>query len=268
MNLRLRILLAFLVLGLFIFAMFALEEISLPFITKEEQAPVTGVLLDQVFTKADFRYGPQSWRPYYDPLAIDPGQNASAGDTWYMMFIDLNGTPMSGNPDVRRLGALKVNYSFSALAGRAAFHVYGTRRDTGQTRTNRQTGWNRCGYVVEGTAEPGASMPATEQLIPSSLHEERVTIANIRGENADDLSAATRTLRFDRAGSGLDALHITKDLSVPKGEVVETFEQQGSFFVTATGGNPGTELLLLVAVNRAQPEGFSLSVRSEFVEGS
>lgn len=268
MNLRLRILLAFLVLGLFILGMFALEEISLPFITKEEQAPVTGVLLDQVFSKADFRYGPQSGRPYYDPLAIDPGRNASAGDTWYMMYIDLNGTPVSGNPDVRRLGALRVNYNFTNLAGSAAFHVYGFRPGSSQTRTNRQDGWNRCGYLVYGTAEPGRSMPATTVLSPSAPHEYRVTMANIRGGNADDFSAATQTLGFDRAGSGLDALHITRDPAVLKGEVTETFEQQGSFFVTATGGNPGTELLLLVAVNRAQPEGFSLSVRSEFVEGS
>jgi hypothetical protein len=266
MSLHLRILLAFLVLGLFMFGMFALEEISLPFMTKEVQAPVTGVLLDLVFTKADFRYGPQSGRPYYDPQAIDPGRNASAGDLWYMMYIDLNGTPVGGNPDIRRLGVLKVNYNFTNLAGSAAFHTYGFRPDSSQTRTNRQDGWNRCGYLVYGMAEPGQTMPATTVLSPSALHEYRVTIANVRGENSNDFSAATRTLRFDRAGSGLDALHITRDLSVLKGDVTETFAQQGSFFVTATGGNPGTDLLLLVAVNRAQPEGFSLSVRSEFVE--
>jgi hypothetical protein len=267
MSLRRRIILAFLVFGIFIIGMFIVEEISLPFIS-EDRAPAAGVLLEDVFTKADFRYGPQSLRPYYDPLAIDPGQNASAGDTWYMMFIDLNGTPVSGNPDVRRLGALKVNYSFSALAGRAAFHVYGTRRDTGQTRTDRQTGWNRCGYVVEGAAEAGSSMPATEQIIPTSPHEYRVIIANIRGENADDLSAATRTLRFDRAGSGLDALHLTRDPAELKGQVTETTAQEGTFFITATGGNPGNDLMLLVAVNHAQPDHFSLSVKTEFSEAS
>ena len=266
MNLRLRIGLAFLVFGLFIFGMFTVEEISLPFIS-EKQTPVAGLLLDQVFTKADFRYGPQSWRPYYDPLAIDPGQNASAGDTWYMMYIDLNGTPASGNPNVRRLGALKVSYHFSALAGRAAFHVYGSRPDSSQTRTNRQTGWNSCGYVVEGPDKPGQYMPATTGLAPSAPHEYQVTIANIRGEDSNDFSAATRILRFDRAGSGLDGLHITRDPAVLKGEVTETAALQGSFFITATGDNPNSDLLLLVAVNRVQPDGFALSVRSEFVEG-
>jgi hypothetical protein len=111
-------------------------------------------------------------------------------------------------------------------------------------------------------------MPATTDLAPSAPHEYRVIIANIRGGNADDFSAATRTLHFDRAGSGLDAMHITRDLSAPKGEVTETSAQQGSFFITATGENPNTSLLLLVAVNRAQPDTFALSVRSEFVEGT
>jgi hypothetical protein len=63
-------------------------------------------------------------------------------------------------------------------------------------------------------------------------------------------------------------MHITRDLSAPKGEVTETSAQQGSFFITATGENPNTSLLLLVAVNRAQPDTFALSVRSEFVEGT
>ncbi len=81
-------------------------------------------------------------------------------------------------------------------------------------------------------------------------------------------AAATTSLRFERAGSGLDALHITRDLAEPKGQVTETSERQGSFYVTATGGNPTTELLLLVAVNRMQPEDFSVGIKSEFMGGS
>lgn len=265
MNLRLRILLAFLLFGLFIFGMFTVEEISLPFFTKGEQAPVTGVLLDQVFSKADFRYGPQLNRPYYDPLAIDHAQNASATDTWYLMFIDLNGTAASGNPDVRRLGALKVTYNFSALAGKAVFHIYGSRADSALTRTNRQEGYNRCGYIVYGQAGPGTPMPATTPLSLSGSHEYSVTISNVRGENSNDFAAATKVLRFERSGSGLDALHITRDLSAPKGQVTETSAQQGSFYITATGDNPNNDLLLFVAVNRMQPDAFSLELTSEFV---
>jgi hypothetical protein len=268
MNLRLRILLAFLLFGGFILGMFYFEQVVLPLITPDEQAPVPGVLLDQVFTRADFRYGPQSWRSYYDPLAIDPAQNASAGDSWYMMYIDLNGTPASGNPDVRRLGALEVTYNFSALAGKAVFHIYGSRGDTTLTRTNRQEGYNRCGYVVYGLSEPGQSMPATTPLSLSGSHEYTVTISNVRGENSNDFSAALRTLRFERSGSGLDALHITQNLTTPKGQVTETSAQEGTFFITSTGENPNNDLLLLVAVNRMQPDGFSLRLTSGFVEGS
>ena len=265
MNLRLRILLAFVLLICFIGGMFIFEQYILPHIIPDETAPGSGVLLDQVFTKADFRYGPQSHRPYYDPLAIDQSQNASAGDTWYMMYIDLNGTAAGGNPDVRRLGALKVTYHFSALGGKAVFHVYGSREDTGVTRTNRQEGYNRCGYVVYGLFGPGASMPATTLLSSSGSHEYSVTISNVRGDNSNDFAAATKTLRFERSGSGLDALHITRDLSAPKGQVTETSEQQGSFFITATGNNPNNDLLLLVAVNRMQPDDFSLELTSGFV---
>ncbi len=264
MNLRTRVILAFVVFGLFLAAMVLFEGALLPSLPPD--AAAAGLTLDQVFTKADFRYGPQTTRPYYDPLAIDPGQNASASDTRYLMFIDLNGTPMSGNADVRRLGSLKVSYRFTDLSGRAAFHVYGSRRDTGQTRTDRQEGWNRCGFVVAGTAAPGQGMPATEQLTPVSPHEYRAIIANIRGENANDLAAATRRLWFDRAGSGLDALHLTQDPAVPKGQVTETFAQEGTVWITATGGNPSNDLMLMVAVNRAQPDRFALSVTAEFVE--
>jgi hypothetical protein len=265
MNLRLRILLAFLLFACFIAGMFLFEDYVLPLISPGEKAPVSGVLLDQIFSKGDFRYGPQSWRPYYDPLAMDPSQNASADDTWYMMYIDLNGTAVGGNPDVRRLGNLKVSYHFSALAGKAVFHIYGSRSDTSLTRTNRQEGYNRCGYVVYGSSAPGASMPATTPLSLSGSHEYTVTISNIRGENSDDFAAATKILQFERPGSGLDALHITQNLTTPKGQVTETSAQEGTFFITATGGNPSNDLLLLVAVNHLQPENFSLKLTSEFV---
>jgi len=268
MNLRLRVVLALLLFGCFIAGMFVLEEVFLPLVTPDSTTPGSGELLDQVFTKADFRYGPQTGRPYYDPQTIDPSGNASAGDTWYMMYIDLNGTPSSGNPDVRRTGVLKVNYTFTELAGKAVFHVYGSREGTGMTRTNRQEGYNRCGYVVYGLSEPGPSMPATTPLSASGSHEYTVTISNIHGENANDFAAASRTLRFDRAGSGLDALHITQNPAKPKGQVTETSAQQGSFFITATGENPNSDLLLLVAVNRMQPDGFSLELTSEFTEVS
>jgi hypothetical protein len=264
MDLRRRILLAFLALGCFIGGTFVVEQLALPLITPDQQVPESGILLDTIFTKADFRYGPQTWRPYYDPLAIDPSRNMSATDMWYMMYIDLNGTPVSGNPDVRRLGAMNVTYRFSALAGKAVFHVYAPQEVAGPTRTNRQDGYNRCGYVVSGSHAPGQSMPATTVLPYSVTHDYAITLSNVH-ENGDDFRAATRRLWFERPGSGLDALHITRDLAVPKGEVTETTEQEGTFFVTATGARPGDDLILLVAVNRMQPEDFSLTVRSEFV---
>ncbi len=144
------------------------------------------MLLDENFTASDFRYGPQTWRPYYDPLAIDPSQNASAQDMWYMMYIDMNGTAVGGNPDVRRTGALKVDYNFSALAGKAVFHVYGTRRDGTQYKDEPAGRVEPVRVRCLWLWYPGHSMPATTVLPYSVTHDYFVTISNIHGENADD----------------------------------------------------------------------------------
>ena len=82
----------------------------------------------------------------------------------------------------------------------------------------------------------------------------------------EDVARDTCTIWFERISSGLDGIHITTDRAAPKGQVTETADLDGSFYITYTGGNRVGALFLMVAVDRPQPEGFGLALESTFVE--
>ncbi|MFA6364669.1 hypothetical protein [Methanoregula sp.] len=266
MEFRTRVGLALVLLGCFLGAMVALDAFGETFFPQNAPVVTPGALIDQVFTRAGFQYGPQTWRPGYNPLGIDPGQDVLDNESWYLMYIDLNATPVSGDPNVRRIGSVRLTYNFTDLSGRAVFHVYGLTTGTIPTRTNRQVGYNHCGFIVTGNATAGTSMPAATPLAISGIHQYTVAISNNQQADYNGLTATTRTFSFyPPAGSGEGALHIASSLLNRRGDVTETPDPNGSFYVTATGNDPGNDLLLLVAVDRPQPDGFSVRVRSEFV---
>ncbi|MEN6611276.1 MAG: hypothetical protein ABFC24_10565 [Methanoregulaceae archaeon] len=269
MDLRSRVGLAFVLLGCFLGGMVAVDTFGGSFFPVNVTALTVSGVTDQVVTKAGFQYGPQSWRPGYDPLGIFPGKEVLDNETWYLMFIDLNATPVSGDPNVRKIGSVRITYNFTDLAGRTAFHVYGLTAGTIPTRTNRQTGYGNCGYIVTGNATAGSSMPAATPLTIPGSHLYRIAISNNQLADSDDMAVTTRTFSFyPPAGSGQGALHITPGLSKPRGGVTETTDLNGSFYVTATGNDPGSDLILLVAADRPQPDGFLLRVRTEFVRSA
>lgn len=265
MEFRTRVGLAFILVGCFLGGMLLLDTFGEDLFPPDNSVLVSGNASDLVLTKAGFLYGPQSWRPSYEPLGISPGKGALGNETWYLMFADLNATPVSGNPNVRKLGSVRITYNFTDLAGRAAFHVYGLTTGTVPTRTNRQTGYGSCGYLVTGNATPGIAMPSATPLTLSSSHRYMIAISNDQLADSDDMKATTRSFFFNQPGSGQGALHITPGLSKPRGAITETTDLNGTFYVTATGTEPGNDLLLLVAVDRPQPDGFILKVRTEFV---
>ncbi|MCK9580316.1 MAG: hypothetical protein M0Q92_07675 [Methanoregula sp.] len=265
MEFRARVGLVFVLLGCFLGLMLVLDTFSGEMFPQQEVAIVPGVLIDQTFTKAGFLYGPQSWRPGYDPLGIEPGVEQPGNSRWYLMFIDLNATPVSGNPQVKRLGSVRVTYNMTGLVGRAVFHTYGLTTGTMPTRTNRQTGTNHCAYVVTGNAPAGTSMPAAIPLVVQPTHQYRIAISNNQAADYAGMTSTTRSFQFTQPGAGQGALHITSDLKKPLGMVTETSGLNGTFYVTATGGNPGNDLLLLVAVDRPQADDFALRVRTEFI---
>ena len=134
------------------------------------------------------------------------------------------------------------------------------------TRTNRPDGYNYCTFVVTGNATGRDLDPGSVPLALSPSHQYTVAIANNQLSDSDALKATTRTFAFfPPPGSGEGALHIASSLAKRMGDVTETSSQDGSFYVTATGTEPGNALILMVAVDRPQPDNFSLRVRTEFV---
>jgi hypothetical protein len=86
------------------------------------------VSLDEVFTREDFMYGPQIWKPTGNGFAypIYYGQDMTdTEDTFQIMFIDLNAGVLRPNTALENNGAVRINYAFENLESYAAFSVYG-----------------------------------------------------------------------------------------------------------------------------------------------
>jgi len=134
--------------------------------------------IDEVFTKSDFIYGPQTWKPGPgDPvipsLPLYFGQDISNASTQqYLMFVDLyvgnirNSSLIDG-------GAVKVEYSFTNMTTFASFNGYGwcsaANQDEGISWTNQVIGLTASGYSVEYVPSepspvtfPGKTDPPTD----------------------------------------------------------------------------------------------------------
>lgn len=220
--------------------------------------PAVETGISATFSASDFRYGPQDFRPYKEPLNITP----DGGGEWYMMFVRLNATPYGGNPYLGRRGAVRVEYTLENLAGRAAFHVIGFQVYPAKCRTNRQDGYGASELVVTGTAAPGKNRadatpltgPNNNLIIPAGISVE-----------TDMAPAVSYLLHFDLFSGGLDALHITSDPEQKKGSQIFTNDTEGTFYITHTGGSVIDDLLLLCAVDTIQPDSFRLTLHSSFV---
>jgi hypothetical protein len=214
----------------------------------------------QTFSFGDFRYGPQEWRPYNYPLHIDSSPGGGT-ESWYLMFVRLNGTPWGGNPNLERRRHLVVDYRFENLSGMAAFHMYGIREYSPNAVTNRQEGYGKSAYTVIGSDLPGIAASWAEVL--PGFNNIKIGLSNLPALSPGS-TGTEYMLEFNRGPtSGQDSIHFTTDLALRKGEVVTTSATEGSFYITHTGGRPLSDLLLMVAVNRTQPETFRLHISSE-----
>ncbi|WAI00520.1 NosD domain-containing protein [Methanogenium organophilum] len=86
------------------------------------------VSLNETFTKEDFRYGPQIWKPTGNGFdyPIYYGQNMTdTENTFQLMFIDLNAGVLRPNGALENNGAVRINYTLENLESFAAFGVYG-----------------------------------------------------------------------------------------------------------------------------------------------
>ena len=127
--------------------------------------------LNETFTKDDFLYGPQIWRPCAAAnYPIFDGQDmADTENTFSILFIDLNAgilgvntlsQPSFSGQSVTDNGAIKVEYSFENLPTLAAFDAYAYTVSSNQGQGIR---WTNClstsgssGYAVIGQPLPEA----------------------------------------------------------------------------------------------------------------
>jgi len=133
--------------------------------------------LDETFTKSDFLYGPQTWRPQGNnaayPIYYGEDMSDTADNQYHIMFIDTragllgSGTNGGASRDVSTLtnrGAVRVDYNFNDLQTYASFNLYAwnnaTTQGQGMGWTNALTGSNTSsGYSVVGSAVPVPPTP-------------------------------------------------------------------------------------------------------------
>jgi hypothetical protein len=142
----------------------------------EDVTYVSGAL-DETFTKDDFLYGPQIWRPCpATNYPIFDGQDMTdTGNTFSIMFIDLNagllgsGTlsqPSFAGQSINDNGAIKVEYSFENLPTLAAFDAYAYTVSSNQGQglhwTNRLSSSKSSGYAVIGQPVEDPTIPTPE----------------------------------------------------------------------------------------------------------
>jgi len=122
--------------------------------------------VDQTFTKSDFIYGPQTWKPYGSAnYPIYYGQDMSnTADTFRIMFIDTRVGALQ-NTALTDGGMIKVEYSFTNLTSNAVFNDFGwysnSNHGTGIIMTNDVTtgGTSSSGYTVTPVTTPAVIAP-------------------------------------------------------------------------------------------------------------
>jgi parallel beta-helix repeat protein len=145
-----------------------------------------GVTLNETFTKSDFIYGLQNWKPTGGnanyPLFIGEDMN-NTNNMFYIMFIDLHAGFLGsnypgGDSQFINNGAIEIDYNFLNLQTFAAFNIYAwnwnTTQGQGMLWTNSILPGNTggpSGYTVTGTPKPNAAFTAnsTNPLINQSV---------------------------------------------------------------------------------------------------
>ena len=115
------------------------------------------------------------------------------------------------------------------MHGVAAFHVYGyIHSNDGISWTNRVEGDGASGYYV--TANPQATSTLAEAQVMEDFDHVYVKVSNAAGASFNDFGNNTYFMKFEKAGGGLNSLHITTDPRVPTGQVTNTGNTTGTFF--------------------------------------
>jgi PGF-pre-PGF domain-containing protein len=186
--------------------------------------------LDETFTKEDFRYGPQIWKPtgngFDYPIFFGQDMNDTS-NTFQVMFIDLNAGVLRPNADLENRGAVRIKFSFENLDTFAAFSVYGYCQNSNNgdnmvawsnALLTGATGKETSGYSVIGAG----SGPA-----PSRIEVSPVTAALNVGD--DQQFTATAYDAADNAMTGITVVWSSSN------ETVGTVNASGTFTAIAAG---------------------------------
>jgi PKD repeat protein len=144
--------------------------------------------IDDTFTKTDFVYGSQTWKPAgnNEPSEYPLYYGQDTSDTtnlFKLMFVDLKAGPLGPNSKWGRegeidastlndYGAVKVEYSLNNLDTVAVFNVYAWNDNTTQGHgiswANRVVGTGCSGYTVLGAeyADRASEFPTAEGEVP------------------------------------------------------------------------------------------------------
>jgi len=252
LQLKFKLTVAFLVFALLVGVVFAVQNYYLGL----EPSLSGPTRLDETFYDSDFIYGPQGWVPYASKLPMAPGVDVNSGG-YCVMFVDLNATSNLN----ATFPCVRVDYELADVHGTVAFHVYGyIHANRGLSWTNHVEGDGASGYYV--TTDPQQSSGFTNARGMDDFNHIYVMVANDAGATFSDFGNNTYFMKFEKEGGGLNSLHITTDPSIPNGQVTNTGNMTGTFYVDFTGDRVQEDFILLVAVNGAVGEDFALRLRS------
>lgn len=227
------------------------------YLNREASSDSGNYILDETFATQDLIYGPQAWVPYASKMPILPGGDVDGDDDFYVMFVDLNATSNLNSTFPR----VQVKYSFTGLNGMAAFHVYGyIQENSGLSWTNRVDGDGASGYYITSNPQAGSTLSGAQAM--EGINNIFVKVANHAGAAFNDYGNDTYFMKFSKIGGGLNSLHITTDPRVPTGQVTNTGNVTGTFFVNFTGDRVQDDFILLVAVNGQIGNDFQLNLKS------
>jgi len=167
--------------------------------------------VDQTFTKSDFVYGPQTWKPAGNNEPSDYplyyGQDTSDTSMKFkLMFVDLKAGPLgqNGDLDVASLtdkGAVKVEYSVENLDKVVTFNTYAWNDNTSQGHgiswTNGLTSGGSVPSMVSGYTVLGPEYTNRASEFPTSAGSTPVYHAPVTNFTANVTSGtAPLTVQF------------------------------------------------------------------------
>ncbi|WFN34534.1 right-handed parallel beta-helix repeat-containing protein [Methanogenium sp. S4BF] len=208
------------------------------------------VALNETFTKEDFRYGPQIWKPtgngFDYPIYAD--QNMSdTENTFQVMFIDLNAGVLRPNAALENNGAVRITYTFENLETFAAFNVYAYCQNS--NNGDDMIAWSNA--LGLGKAGSGYSVVgAVSGPVPDRIEVEPTTVQVAVGDVYH--FAATAFDALNNVISGLTFLWASSN------EGVGTIDENGNFTALAPGTTDVTASRLSIvgtsAVTVVSPE--------------